>query len=285
MTWYIDDDTKAAYLLSSDGSNQRRILGNVEGSIPAISWSPDGESLVFVVRDEQYPGGAIWTAAANGSGAALFYDGLDDGCVDVFHPMWSPNGAAMSLVCYGERDASLAVLDLRSMELTRLVSYPWPDFLDGAANWSNDGRTLAYTVLHWDASDTFLTGSRLATIPADGTSPPTYLSDYDSFYSSPDWSPNDQKLVFNSYDLGNMRGEISDLFLSDPDGSNVEPLTIAADAGVERVANPGWDPDGTRIWVAVVDNNETSFHPGWVDPETGQLTTLPTDGAGVQPRP
>jgi Tol biopolymer transport system component len=285
MTWYIDDTTKAAYVLSSDGHDQRRILSDVDGDIRSLGWSPDGLRLVFVVRDDERPGGAIWTAAADGTGAALFYDGLDDGCVDVFHPIWSPDGSALSLVCYGERDATLAVLNIDLMQLTRLATYPWPDFLDGAARWSNDGRTLAYAVLQWDPTDTYVTGSRLATIAADGSGEPEYLSDYDSFYSSPDWSPDDQRLVFNSYDLGNMRNETSNLYLSNVDGTDVEELTVAADVGVERVANGVWDPGGARIWVAVVDDHESSFHPGWVDPDTGHLTTLPTVGVGVEPQP
>jgi hypothetical protein len=82
-----------------------------------------------------------------------------------------------------------------------------------------------------------------------------------------------------------MRGEISNLYTANVDGSGIRELAVAADAGVERLANPSWDPDGTRIWVAVVDANETSFHVGWVDPGSGRLTTLPTIGAGAEPQP
>lgn len=284
FTWYIDDKRKAAYLVSRDGHGQRRILTDVSGDIRAASWSPAGDRIIFVVRDAEHPDGAIWTAAADGTGAALFYDGRDAGCDSVFHPVWSPDATSMSLVCYrdSERLADLAVLDLASMQLTTLASYRWPEFLDGSAFWSRDGTRLAFTVLHWDPTDTFLVGSRIATIVADGSAPPVYRSEFDTNYSSPYWSPDDRQLVFNSYDL-QLRDATSNLYTMNLDDSAVAELSLAADAGVDRIAVPKWDPDGTRIWVAVVSG--TSFKIGWVDPSTGRLTTLPTTGAGADPQP
>ncbi|MEP7158081.1 MAG: hypothetical protein ABI797_01520, partial [Chloroflexota bacterium] len=250
FTWYIDDTSKAAYLVSFDGLGQRRILTDVTGDIRAASWSPAGDRIVFVVRDAEHPDGAISTAAADGTGAALFYDGRDAGCDSVFHPVWSPDASAMSLVCYrdSERLADLAVLDVASMQLTTLASYTWPEFLDGSSFWSRDGTRLAFTVLHWDPTDTFLVGSRIATIVADGSAPPVYRSEFDTNYSSPYWSPDDQQLVFNSYDL-QQRDATSNLYTMNLDDSAVDELTLAADAGVDRIAVPKWDPDGTRIWV------------------------------------
>lgn len=127
--------------------------------------------------------------------------------------------------------------------------------------------------------------SRIATIAADGSSKPTYLTDFDSFAVHPDWSPDDQRLVYNTYDFGNMLAEglVSDLLTMDVDGSHVAVLTGAADVGMERVGNARWDPDGSRIWVATLADGVRRM--GWVDPATGALTTLPVEGGAVDPQP
>lgn len=284
FTWYIDPQRKVAYLVSRDGRDQRRILTDVTGDIRAASWAPAGDRIVFVVRDTAHPDGAIWTAAGDGTGGALFYDGREAGCDSVFHPVWSPDASRMSLVCYRdtERLADVAVLDVASMKLTTLASYEWPQFIDGSSFWSHDGTRLAFTVLQWDPTDTFLVGSRIATVVADASAPPAYRSEFETRYSSPFWSPDDRQLVFNSHDLQE-RDVTSNLYTMNVEDSSVDELTLAADAGVDRIAVPKWDPDGTRIWVAVVTG--TSFKIGWVDPTTGRLTVLPTTGAGADPQP
>jgi Tol biopolymer transport system component len=291
FSWYggTGPNDKIAFVMSRDGSNQRRILTDVVGDIRALGWRPDGDRMSFVVRDSAHPDGAIWTAAADGTGAALLYDGLADGCTSVFHPVWSPDGRKLSIVCYVDRDAThtstLAILELATLKLTKLVTYPWPDALDSGARWSHDGSRLAYAVLHWDPTNIFLDGSRIATIKADGKSKPNDLNKLDSFAASPAWSPDDSLLLYNTYDFGNMvAAPVSDLYSIRPDGSDVKPYLTAAQAGVARIGHPEWDPTGTRIWVGVRVGSDT-YHIGWLDPATKALTMLSTIAAGAEPRP
>lgn len=289
FSWYFDGSKKAAYVVSRDGSNQRRILADVVGDIRSLGWAPDGNRMTFVVRDDAHPDGAIWSAAADGSGAGLFYDGLSDGCTSVFHPVWAPDGTRISLVCYVDRgtqhDAILAVLDVATKQLAQLVTYSWPSVLDNPARWSHDGKQIAYDVLHWDPTNTFLDGSRIATIGSTGSQKPRYVNDSDSFAATPAWSPDDLSLLYNSYDFGNMvEATTSDLFTMHADGSEPKPFLTAAQAGVERIGHPVWDPTATRIWVAVRINSDT-YRIGWLDPGTKALTMLPTIGAGAAPRP
>lgn len=293
FSWYGDAGSgangKVANVVSRDGSNLRRIMSDVVGDIRALSWRPDGDLMTFVVRDSAHPDGAIWSAAADGTGAALLYDGVADGCTSVFYPVWSPDGSTLSIVCFVDRDtthtADLAVLEVATRRQTKLVTYRWPDALDNPARWSHDGSRIAYDVLHWDPTNTFLEGSRIATIDVAGSAKPNDLNKLDSFAASPAWSPDDSFLLYNTYDFGNMtEATVSDLYSMRADGSDVQPFATAAQAGVARIGHAEWDPTGTRIWVAVRLGSDT-YHIGWLDPTTKALTILPTIGAGAEPRP
>lgn len=77
---------------------------------------------------------------------------------------------------------------------------------------------------------------------------------------------------------------VSDLYSIRPDGSDAQPFLTAAQAGVSRIGHPEWDPTGTRIWVGVRVGTNT-YHIGWLDPETKDLTMLPTIAAGAAVRP
>jgi Tol biopolymer transport system component len=290
FTWYAGSQGgKAAFVVHRDGSELRRIMPDVVGDIRALGWAPDGNRMTFVVRDTAHPDGAIWSAAADGSGAALFYDGRADGCTSVFHPVWAPDGTRISLVCYvdiGDRhDATLAVLEVATKHLTPLVTYAWPDFLDNPARWSHDGTRMAFDVLHWDPTNTFLDGSRIATIEWQGSHKPRYLNGFDTFAASPAWSPDDGTLLYNTYDFGNMvEAPTSDLFSMRSDGSDAKPFLTAAEAGVARIGHPEWDPTNDRIWTGIRYGTD-GYHIAWLDPDTKALTVLPTVGAGAEPRP
>lgn len=291
FAWYggAGANDKVAYVVSRDGSNQRRILSDVVGDIRSLGWRPDGDVMTFVVRDSTHPDGAIWSAAADGTGAALLYDGLADGCTSVFHPVWSPDGKKLSIACYVDRDtthtSTLAVLEVTTLRLTKLVTYAYPEVLDNPARWSHDGSRIAYDVLHWDSKDTSLDGSRIATIDATGSAKPKDLTMLGSFAASPAWSPDDLTLLYNTYDFGNMtEANVSDLYSVRRDGLNAQPFLTAAQAGVSRIGHPEWDPTGTRIWVAVRLGTDT-YKIAWLDPATKALTMLPTIGAGAEVRP
>ena len=285
-TWWLADGQRVAYLARPDGTGMRRILADVHGDIRAPVWSPDGQRIAFVVKNETWPDGAIWSSNADGTDAALFYDGKDAGCDSVFHPTWSPDGSKMAMICYRDtvRAADLAVLDVASMQLSEIETVTWPEFLDGPASWSSDGRSLAFSILHWDPTDTHLDGSLVAVVAADGSSLAQRLTDMASFASSPEWSPDDQDLVFNNYDLGNMHEwpGASNLFRIAASGGEPEQLTTEPPGSSLRVVQPQWDPDGTRIWVTV--ELEEDYSLAWVDPSTGELHTLPIKGAGPKPR-
>ena len=273
-------------LVRPDGTGEHQILADVPGDLRAAAWSPDGKRIAFVVRDDSTDG-TIWAANGDETGAAKFYDGRGDGCASVFYPSWSPDGSKMALVCYpaDDKHAHLAVLDTASMRLTTLADLTWPEFLDDPISWSPDGRTLAFSVLHWDPTNQFLDGSLVATVPADGSAKATRLTAMTEFATYPDWGA-DGRLVYNTYDVGNMHDPslVSNLFTMAADGSGVRQLTNAKPGSALRIAEPRWDPSGARIWVSVREGGARP-HLGWVDPATGKVTSIDAAGYGAHPEP
>src|SRR3954465_7444977 len=207
---FVANDRKAAYLVRPDGSSLPRILTGLAADVRDSSWSPDGQHIVFSVRDSSTPDGSIWTADGDGSNPKLLYDGRKDGCGAVWDGVWSPDGTRISLICYRGAagtpetpNAALhSVLAVKRRPLETVATTRWPDFLDNPASWSPDGRTLAFDILHWDPTNAFIDGSRIATAGADGSKKPKELDTNTSFAAYPDWTADGTRLIYNTRDLG-----------------------------------------------------------------------------------
>jgi Tol biopolymer transport system component len=298
--WYLPGkDTKDLFLARPDGSDVHAILTDLPGEHTGASWSPDGSRLAFNDRDDTHPSGSIWTAAADGSGAAFLTDG-EGQCPDgIAHPNWSPDGSKLALICYPDpkgKQGSVATFDVATKTLTRLYTVAWPEHLDGPPSWSPDGTTLVFPILHWDPTDRFITGSLIATVPATGGKA-RRLTKFDTNMSSPAWSPDGSEIVMNSYDIGNMHtsSHPSNIYAIKPDGSGQRQVTRSSVDGSMRIVFPQWTPDGTWLLVSVATGPVTGpgpvtvddVHPALVDPAGGEPVLFPPsiDGGGADLRP
>ena len=289
------DGRWAIFLMRPDGSDAHEIAADVPGDHKRPAWSPDGSKLAFVVQDTDHPDGSIWTAKADGSGAALLSAGGTECPVGLFHPAWSADGKKLAVVCYpGDDRESVAVLDPATGSLTRLATFTNPDHLDNAPTWSPDGRTIAFDILHWDPTGQFIDGSVIATVPVAGGKIHR-LTIPDTFMSHPDWSPDGAELIMNSYDLGNIpsTAKPSNLYAMKPDGSGLRQLTHSSTDGLMRIGTPNWDPDGSRIAVSILTSTGPDFSLGdvklaFVDAAGGEpvlISTLDGKYPDVRPTP
>ena len=286
------DGRWAVFLMRADGSDAHQIVSDIPGEQKVPVWSPDGKTIAFVVRNSDTPEGSVWTANADGSGAALLSAGGTECPVGLFHPAWSPDGKMLAVVCYpgGDREA-IAVMDLTTKSLRRLATYSLPDHLDNAPTWSPDGTMLAFDIQHWNPTGQYLDGTLIATLPVAGGEV-RRLTSSDTFMSHPDWSP-DGLLVMNSYDLGNIpqTAEPSNVFTMKPDGSGLTQLTHSSTDGSKRIGQPRWDPNSSRIVVSVAVAPEYSIndvHVGFVDAAGGEpvvISQLDAKYPDVQPTP
>jgi hypothetical protein len=296
FAWYPD----ALYLVRPDGSDRHALDLDVPGEPFAPSWSADGQRIAFVLRGDasSTPNGAIWTANADGSDAAVFYDGNGECSDGAYWPSWSPDGTRLALVCYaieGEAGLSrISVLDVATMERADYVTLTYPETVDNPPSWSPDGSELAFEIITWDPTDTFLSQSVIATVPVTGPSgPATRLTDPTLFAAHPDWSPDGSLIAFITYDTGNMHGieEPSNGDTIAPDGSGRRQVSTASLDGTMRLGQPFWSSDGTRIWVSIARDWEKDSTGqfkntlGWVDVATGDFHEIGTEVKRFHERP
>jgi len=272
-----------------DGSDAHRIVTDVPGQHKFASWSPDGLTLAFVVQDPNTPEGSIWTARADGTGAALLSAGGTVCPVGLFHPAWSPDGTKLAVVCYpgGNDTFSVAVLDLATKSLRRLATFTSPESVDSAPTWSPDGTSIAFAIERWDPTNQFVDWRVVATMPAEGGKIHR-LTDPTALMSSPDWSPDGREIVMTSNDLGNGPGN---LYVVRPDGTGLRQITHSSVDGTMRIGCPRWDPAGSRIVVCIkttdaVDPSIFDVRLGFVDADGGEPVLISmTDGKYADLRP
>ena len=83
------------YIMNADGTGQRRITHDGPALEYNISWSPDGERLVFQSRPEINPGvHSLYVIGADGTGRQRITDGRFNDTT----PQWSPDGKQILFV-------------------------------------------------------------------------------------------------------------------------------------------------------------------------------------------
>jgi Tol biopolymer transport system component len=270
-----------------DGTDAHEIAADVPGGHKSASWSPDGRTLAFVVQDGDHPGGSIWTANADGSGAALLSAGGTECPVGLFHPSWSPDGRKLAVVCYpGGPDAEgIAILDVTTKSITRFFTVTHPEAIDNQPSWSPDGKSIAFDVSKFDPTHTFLAGSLVATITVEDGKVHR-LTSFDTFMAHPDWSPDGSEIAISKLGNGSQN-----LYAFKPDGTGLRQLTHSSVDDTTQIACPRWDPDGSRLVVCVktrdaIDKSIIDARLGFVDANGGEPVLISqTDGKYPDLRP
>ena len=211
----------ALYVVSADGSGQRRLTGPALVRTPV--WSPDGRRIAFVNRRD---GRALYVMNADRSGLRIVAR------VQRFAtPAWSPDGRR--IVFQGSGDGNVYVVNADGSgqrTLARRGSGP---------AWSPDGRRIAFAI----------TG-KLYVVNADGSGHRTLTRlGRDGGVATLAWSPDGRKLLFLLEHPSAPRcGYCFHLFVLNADGSGLRDLTQGISGGFGTPASdPVWSPDGRML--------------------------------------
>ncbi len=201
-------------------------------------------------------------------------------------PALSPDGSQVAY--FSEKDfysVDLYLADGTSGKVKRRIlksgvssNYETYRFINSQANWSPDGKYLAFAAKRGPRDD-------IVIVDVARNKQVGRIQVKLSGVTTPSWSPDGKQLVFTGYD-----GGLSDLFIVDRDGKNLRRLTNDKYADL----HPVWSPDGNTIAFATDRGPETDFNKlatgnfriGLFDLATGRIGVLDhmDQGKNVSPQ-
>ena len=300
--WVYDPDgdgvsENGVYVVRPDGRDQHLLLAQPAGH---PDWSPDGTRLA-VDTEPSVGDDEIWILDADGTDAQVVT--CDGGpCGGVAAPAWSPDGGHLAFQRGLPREAgeaydrvALEVVDLVT-GATRVVAVPpvaGSEYVEyDGPRWSPDGTQLVFTVMRYPVppTDENILSSSIAVVKADGSEAdaPRILTDPALFASYPDWSPDGERIVFNTYPLGSFQDttKATNLYTIRPDGTGLTQVTSFGENDT-RATQPTWTPDGKRIiFTQIVRNPANPWGErvvALIDAGGSDLTLIPTPGAVGDP--
>lgn len=219
------------------------------GNFARPSVSPDGTRLAFMSFATAPDDNEVFVMNIDGTGI----DNLTDNTVADGNPDWSPDGERVVFETDRDGNQEIYVMDADGSNPIRVTNDPAADFRSA---WSPGGNLIAFT----RTTDGF-DSREIFAIEVDGTGP-VNLTDNTEADQHPEWSPDGGRILFEGARTGDR-----ELFLMDPDGSNVVPLTATPG---ERETTARFAPDGGRI--AFASDADGDF----------DLYTMNADGTDVQ---
>lgn len=177
---------------------------------------------------------------------------LTDDDARLSQPVWSPDGNRIAFVRRrGVEYREIFVMKADGSGQVRVMTNY--QSLDIEPAWSPDGSKIAFTSSrdsYYDSGDRKVTVLNIYVLDT-GTLQQVQLTDTQEWDSLPSWSPDGERIAFQS-----SRGGNNEIYGMASDGSGQANLTRNAASDV----NPAWSPDGSKIaFVSDRDGDEDIY--------------------------
>jgi serine/threonine protein kinase len=284
----LSRDESGIYVIPAEGGAERKLRSTHPsfGNSMSISWSADGKSIAFA--DSSVSGGHRRLHLLSLETLESKQIEHDDKCQEEEGPVFSHDGKQLAYACYytdlRTSALSVATSDGLSPRVIKEFSGDVGDLawnrennklifshsVEGADNYTLSELTIAdgsVQDLPFGRGAVWLAvaarGDRMAFTAQSGgkndiwrgdllhpqTAPIRLISTIRD-QACPQYSPDGKHIAFNSN-----RGGFSEIWMSDPDGTNVVQLTNLKNVST---GTPNWSPDSTKI----VFDSRTAIRPG-----------------------
>lgn len=255
LTRHLGDGTYELLMVDSDGENLQRIDAHLRLYSPA--WSPDGSRLAYQYGDEER-NSVVERDLRTGRITAI-----TDRQILAQTPSYSPGGDKVAVALWVDRGMEIHEYDVERDCCLRRLSRQ--SKIDMHPSYSPDGRRIAFQ------SDR-LGNPHIFTMSAGGGDA-VLLTAFEvggaGYYTSPDWSPRTNQVVFH----GRSRGGVFQIMVADASrpGAPVQQIT-----GEGRSEDPSFAPDGRHIVFSGVREDGMGLYV--IDLVTGRIRPLVTGG-------
>ena len=238
-------------------------LTNIESSYPY--WSPDGSKIVFQ-SNRLDDNSEVYIMDSDGQHIEriTYSEGFDEA------PIWSPDGNSILFTTNRDGNHEIYIMDVNGENQRNLTDHP---AYDGHPNFSQDGQKIIFNSSRImspnhsvDSSFTRTSNIELYEMNLDGSNV-TRVTNYPSWDTYPDISPDGTKIAFRRRTVVNIMGEEignSEVFIANRDGSEAYNISNHP----EHDGWPSWSPDGTKLAFA----SERERGQNW------QIYTIKLDG-------
>jgi TolB protein len=249
------DDSSAQLFTLSPTTGRVRQLTHFQGGAFDPDYSPDGRQIAF---DRRFQAGrdAAFTIRFDGSDPTRIPIACPGRCLGIDEPSWTRSGES---IAFGRAFGPIVKDNASTLELATAGLSGTGDRViltfglkvtgtePHGAVWSPSGRMLAVTIQNTTKRP--VKASAIYLISTDGTivrrlTPPKLDA------GNPDWAPNGQRIVFNSFYEAQSESE---LYTIRPDGTGLH--RIRKEQTNNYSFDPVWSPDGARIAFVHTSNN------------------------------
>lgn len=218
------------FTMNADGTRQRNLTDSADVIDGSPAFSPNGGQIAFHSR--QNDNTDVYKMNADGSGQKNL---TEDSASIEENPAFSPDGERIAFQSNRDAEGSgtddIFVMNADGSRQKNLTETP--DDIDYAANWSPDGKRLTFTI-----QDGRTGNNDVYTMKSDGSGQKNLTRNTpDSDDSHSAYSPNGNRIAFESDRDGNSALAESDIFVMKDDGSRQKNLT---DRSGPFTSEPDW---------------------------------------------
>jgi Tol biopolymer transport system component len=208
---WAPDGSRLAYIHAEVGGQPAIYIGGIEGKSPLLltkiradevsSWSPNGKSVAFSVREGETQG--VYTRNPDGVNEFRLTETSDSG------PIWSPDSKRFAFISVRDGNPEIYIMNVDGTEQRRLTETDAPEY---DLSWSPNGEFLMFVRGLDSLAEIYITDPDAA-----GHIRLTHNEVRDD---QPVWSPNGKQIAFVSYLDGD-----AEIFLMGSNGGEQTRLT------------------------------------------------------------